>query len=296
MRLETIPAVLIGAALLALTAAILFGVALVLTHRGLRHTNPLHGALVSIPTAASLLWLLSPFAVRLADWNGDAAMIFLGIGALFPASVTVLTFEANRRLGPSVTGTLGSVTPLFAVAWAILFLGEQPTMVQGAAILAVVTGIALIAFDPKRRNIGSRHWPLALPIVAAAIRGLVQAVGKFGLALWPNPFAATFIGYTASSLVVVVAAAILLRKSNPLVLRPAALLWFGLVGLCNGTAVLFLYAALSRGSVVLVAPLVATYPFVTLGISAAMRSVIVTRCLLVGIVLTVVGGIVLVFV
>ena len=286
---------LIGAASLALSAATLFGVALVLTHRGLRHTNPLHGALVSIPTAASLLWLLSPFTVRLADWNGDAALIFLGIGALFPASVTLLTFEANRRLGPSVTGTLGSVTPLFAVAWAILFLGEQPTMVQGAAILAVVAGIALIAFDPKRRNIGSRRWSLALPIVAAAIRGLVQAVGKLGLALWPNPFAAALIGYTASSLVVV-AAVILLRKSNPLILRRAALLWFGLVGLCNGTAVLFLYAALSRGSVVLAAPLVATYPFVTLGISAAMRSIIATRCLLVGIALTVVGSIVLVIV
>jgi drug/metabolite transporter (DMT)-like permease len=39
------------------------------------------------------------------------------------------------------------------------------------------------------------------------------------------------------------------------------------VGLCNGGAVLTLYAALAAGPVALVAPLVATYPLVTLALA-----------------------------
>lgn len=45
-------------------------------------------------------------------------------------------------------------------------------------------------------------------------------------------------------------------------------LWFAGVGLCNGLAVLLLYAALARGPVALVSPLVATYPLVTVAGSA----------------------------
>ena len=45
-------------------------------------------------------------------------------------------------------------------------------------------------------------------------------------------------------------------------------LWFVGTGLCNGMAVLLMYAALARGPVALVSPLVATYPLVTVALSA----------------------------
>ena len=41
------------------------------------------------------------------DWDGwdpRGALIFVLVGLLFPATVTLLTFEANRRMGPSVSG------------------------------------------------------------------------------------------------------------------------------------------------------------------------------------------------
>ena len=41
-------------------------------------------------------------------------------------------------------------------------------------------------------------------------------------------------------------------------------LWFVLIGVLNGLAVLLLYAALANGPVALVAPLAATYPLVTI--------------------------------
>ena len=72
-------------------------------------------------------------------------------------------------------------------------------------------------------------WILLLPIGAACIRGAVQPIIKLGLARWPDPIAAATT-----------------------------------VGLCNGLAVLCMYAALGHGPVIFVAPLVATYPLITL--------------------------------
>ncbi len=87
---------------LALFAAFVFGLALVLTQFGLRHVLPGHGALVSIPNSTVLLWLVAPFLLTWRDFDPRAASIFAGVGLLFPAVVTLLTFEANRQMGPSM--------------------------------------------------------------------------------------------------------------------------------------------------------------------------------------------------
>src|SRR5262245_33673423 len=119
---------------LALVAALCFGTALVLTQFGLRHTSPRRGALVSIPTSTALLWLLAP---ALLSWDGarsDAIAIFLAVGLLFPAGVTLLTFMANRRMGPSVTGALGNLTPLIAIGLAVVLVGEALRPRHGVGI------------------------------------------------------------------------------------------------------------------------------------------------------------------
>ena len=46
--------------------------------------------------------------------------------------------------------------------------------------------------------------------------------------------------------------------------------WFAGVGLANAAAVLLMYAALASGPVALVSPLVATYPLVTVALSALL--------------------------
>ena len=86
----------------AVLAAALFGAALVTTHSGLKHMDALAGARVSIPTATLLFWLGAPF-VDWTAWHWAAAGIYALVGLFFPAAVTLLTFEANRRLGPTRT-------------------------------------------------------------------------------------------------------------------------------------------------------------------------------------------------
>ena len=67
-----------------------------------------------------------------------------------------------------------------------------------------------------------------------------------------------------------------------------------LVGITNGSAVLFLYSALNTAKVISVAPIVATFPLFTLVFSLLFfRREIITRRTLAGIALTV-GGVVLI--
>ena len=109
-------------------------------------------------------------------------------------------------------------------------------------------------------------WALTLLLIAAFIRGLVQPVVKLGLAQWPSPFAATVIGYVISA-TVILSVGIAREGRAVLPSRSSGWQWFVPVGLLNGLSVLLMYAALVRGSVAVVAPLVASYPLATLAFS-----------------------------
>jgi drug/metabolite transporter (DMT)-like permease len=277
------------AILWALCASGFFGLALVLAQFGLRSISPTHGALLTLPSMTALLWAL---AIVFLDWRGAELVgvgSFIAAGVLFPGIVTVLTHEANRRMGPTVAGALGNLAPLFAVPAAAILLGELPRPLQLFGILTIVVGIVLLSFT--RRGSLATSWPfwvVVLPIGAAAIRGLSQSVIKLGLMHWPSPFGAVLLTYTASCLVVT--AIVLLRGDWPSRFRREGVLWFGGVGLANGAAMVSLYQALDRGPVILVAPLVATYPLVTLALSAVIfRAPRRDPILVTGVLLTVIG-------
>lgn len=249
--------------LLALLSATFFGLGLGLTHMGLRRLSPLAGAAVSVPTSTAIFVALSPFTIDFAQWNAASALVFALVGVLYPAAVTLLTFEANRRIGPNLTGALGNLTPLFAVLIASIVLEEIPKPLQLAGIALIAAGLAALFYDPTASR--ARLWTLAvaLPLAAALVRGLTQPVIKLGLEGWPNPFAASLIGYLVSTVVVLTARRLSPERERQTV-RGGGRWWFAAVGVCNGGAVLTMYAALARGTVAQVAPLVACYPLVTL--------------------------------
>lgn len=279
------------AAALAAVAAALFGAALVTTHSGLRYLDAAAGARISIPTATVLFWLIFPFA-ELTGWHLTAAALFGLVGVFFPAAVTMLTFEANRRLGPTVTGTIGSTAPLFAVLGAAVFLAEPlGGRTLGATALIVLGLVALTRpiLDGSRER---RRGGLWLAWLAAVLRALAQVLSKAGLALWPHPYAAALVGYTVSSAAVWSTA---LRGGSPPAFNRIGLAWFALTGTLNGAAVLSLYSALNHGPVSLVSPIAATYPLFTLALSALLlRGERLTGAMMAGVVLTVAGVAVLV--
>ncbi len=255
------------AIVLAFASAFCFGAGLVLTQLGLRHLSPLAGAAIAIPSSTLLLICISPVALAGSTIAWSAVAIFAAVGLLYPGAATLLTFAANRALGPVITGTLGNLAPLFAVALAVVLLGEPLRLAQLGGLVAIVAGVVLLTAGRGAAGARWRSWYLLLPLLAAAIRGFIQPVSKLGLEIWPSPFAASLTSYIVSAIVVVTVA----RLSSGRFVAAApwrGRLWFVGVGLCNGLAVLLLYAALARGPVALVSPLVATYPLVTVAGSA----------------------------
>ena len=258
------------AIILALASALGYGLGLTLTQLGLRDVSPAAGAAISIPTSALLFVAAAPIGLAGTTPVWSALPIFLVVGLVFPAAATLITFEANRRLGPVITGSLGNLAPVFAVLLAFVLLGEPLRLGQMLGLAIILAGVLALTSPGGRAEAGWVSWYLALPLVTAALRGFIQPVIKLGLAVWPSPFAAVLVGYLVSAAVVVTALRLRTGRWRPQA-NARGLAWFAGVGICNGLAVLLMYAALARGPVTIVSPLVATYPLVTVAASALAR-------------------------
>lgn len=277
---------------LALFSTVGFGAGFVLTQFALRWIPPRFGAAFSIPTSTLLFWCLAPFSIHPAEVDLRAAGLFAVVGLLFPAAVTLLNFESNRLMGPNIAGAVGGLAPLFAVLLAVILLGEHLRFWQLCGIAAIAAGVVLMYSGQWQAFVGRRLWLLALPLAAAAIRGFVQPVIKLALERWHNPIAAVVIGYTVSSTVLILAALVPDHRLQQRFDR-RGVLWFAAVGLCNGCAVLSMYAALGRGPVTVVSPLIATYPLVTLLLSVRLLERERVNARLTAAVAITVGGVVL---
>lgn len=278
-----------AAILFAFASAAFLGAAVVTSQLGLRTIDPLSGAAVSVPAFTLLFLLLSPIllAGEPVVWRG--LPIFAAIGLFFPASLTLLAFASNRALGPVITSTLGNLAPLFSVALAVVLLHEPLRPAQLGGLLVAVAGAVIISVT-RPRDLGHwRSWALLLPLAAALVRGVVPPIVKLGLDVWPSPLWACLIGYVMSSLVVLAVQRI--RKGSFLVQAPVSgWLWFAVTGVSNGLATLSMFAAVRHGPITLVSPIVATFPLVTVLLSAIMlKHIEITSRIVGGTLLTVAG-------
>lgn len=251
----------------ACTSAICFGAAVVVSGYGLRTLDARAGAAISIPTATILFVIAAPFTIDTAFASLEAVLIFAGVGLLFPALVTVLTFRSNQELGPVVTSTVSSTAPLFALPAAALLLGEQITPNAAIASLGVAAGVWFLLRRRTAEPLRAPKWSLLLPLSGAMVRGFAQVMAKAGLMLWPNPFAASLIGYLVSTGGVVAADRLTRNVKIP---TAGGSLWFIATGILNGGAVVLMYCALRAAPVSFVAPIIATYPLVTVLLSALL--------------------------
>jgi drug/metabolite transporter (DMT)-like permease len=129
------------AVILALSSTFGFGAAFVLTQVALRWMPPWLGAAFSVPTSTLLFWSLAPFLVDITKADMQAVVLFICVGLLFPATVTLLNFESNRLMGPNIAGAISGLAPVFAVLLALALLGESIHVLQFLGITAIVAGV-----------------------------------------------------------------------------------------------------------------------------------------------------------
>ncbi|HKI98792.1 MAG TPA: DMT family transporter [bacterium] len=273
--------------LLALVAASLFGLQGVLARRALRYVNAQTGAMVSICVAALIFWGLLIWRMEADWWRSPAVWVFASNGLLHPMLSMLLSFEANRRMGATVSATISATTPLFAEAGAVLWLGEGLSGIVLAGTLVIVGGIVVLSWQGGT----ARTWaPFALvfPIGAAMVRAFNHVWGRFGLTLLPAPLFAASLSFAVSGTLSVLAFGV--RTGGlPRHIPRGGLLWGMLSGVCVSAAILCMYTALTTGQVVVVSPVLNTFPLFTLGWALLFRQERLTRRVAAGVVLVVAG-------
>ena len=247
---------------LAMVAASLFGSSMLTSRNGLQYFDSTTGVMISLATTAALFWVLSPFLLPGGFWRLPGFWFFLAMGVMHPFTSMTLSFESTRRLGATVSATVSSVSPLMSALGAVVFLSEVPAPGIVVGTLGVVCGVMVLSWqrqDGRQRLVDPQ---ILLPLATATVRGMAHVVGKIGLSMTPLPLLAGLCTYTVgSTLMIVIKRA---TGTMPPTLRSRGTIWFVVTGIITGCAILLMYSALSRGTVVVVSPLISTYPVFTL--------------------------------
>ena len=277
--------------LLALAAACLFGVATVISKRGLMSVDPQSASLVIIGTVVVLYLATSPLWMRAEDWFTPGFWIFVLNGFMHPFLSMYLALEATARTGPTVAATLSATAPLFASFTAVAFLGESINAWISVGTVATVMGVMTLSWSPRGAGALLRIT-LLFATGAAIVRGLNHTLGKFGLESMPNVFMAGFVSFTVSFCCALLVYR--LRTGTLIVRLPrAGLGYLVATGAVIAGAIVCMYGGLVTGQVVVVSPIIAAYPLFTLLTALMFKQERLSAKLALGVFL-VVGGVALI--
>ncbi|MBL6954787.1 MAG: DMT family transporter [Alphaproteobacteria bacterium] len=276
--------------LLALTSAMLFAVSILVLHQGLRHADSETGSLIQIGATVLCYWLFAPWLVESWYWFTPAALLFALVGLFKPFLSANAALLSVHYLGPTPTSTLASTSPLFAAAFGVFFLGEHLTLPIVLGTMAIMGGSIVLA----QQGGWGRHtswplWALSLPMAAALIRSSGDVLTKFAMLDLPSPYFAGLVSFTVSLIIALLVYGAR-RRSLPKFGKDHGTGWFVLAGVINGVSVYCLNVALKLGEVVVVIPLVAASPLLTLLLSVYLvRRETITRNSLLAVLLVVPG-------
>ena len=263
--------------LLSLLSAFLFALGAQFQSLGLVHMDSRSGAAITISTSAMLYLLVSPFFLNLEYLLEPAILIFVLVGLFRPAVSANLALAGLKFLGPTLSSTLTSTAPLFAVGLGIIFLDEVLNFSIAIGTLVIVLAIMMLAKKDGKISSNWPLWALALPIGAAAIRALAHVLTKVGMEEIPDAYLAGLIGFVVSAIVTLIIHKSR-RESSTISLKNPGTKWFMGASACFSLAVLSLNTALYNGQVIQVIPIVAASPIFTLLLSIGIfRQEVITK-------------------
>lgn len=251
---------------LALTAAALWGLCNHIQRKALDDTDALTGAFLSVGIVALVGWVFAPFYVDWGWWSRPGTLVFMAMGVFFPALGQRFQIASVQAVGPALTASIASFTPVIAVSIGMVFLGEVPDQWIFVGLAMMVAGLILSTYSPRGMKRGWPVWALVLPLGAACVRGISQPGVKHGLQDVPSPLFALLV--TASMSTLVLGAMLWRHHAAGRTRAGTGVRWFLVNGLVNGAGILALNMALSRGTLALVSPLAATVPLWALVLGA----------------------------
>ena len=273
--------------LLSLLSAFLFALGAQFQSMGLLHMDSRSGAAITISTSALFYLLVSPFFLNIEYLVEPAIMIFVLVGLFRPALSANFALAGMKFLGPTLSSTLTSTAPLFAVGLGIIFLDEVLNFSIAIGTLVIVAAIMMLTKKDGKISSNWPLWALALPIGAAAIRALAHVLTKVGMEEIPDAYLAGLVGFVVSAIVTL--AIHKSRRDSPTIsLKNPGTKWFMSASVCFSFAVLSLNTALYHGQVIQVIPIVAASPIFTLLLSIGIfRQEVITKRIILAVFLVV---------
>ena len=281
----------ISAPLLGVLAATLFGISALPAKRGLQFVDAQTGCLITMATTWLICLLLGPLWMRTEDWFTAGFWVFALAGLIHPYLSMYASLEALKRAGTTVAATLAATAPFFSTLGAVVLLGEDLTIVMALATVGIVAGVMVLTFDGRRMARVIRV-ALIFASIAAVIRGSTHVIGKWGLELLPNPFMATFVAFSMGLICMTIF--FRLRHGHlPRNVPTDGVKYFFYSGLCIAFAIISMYGALMLGRVVVISPIIASYPVFTLLSVWAVRAERISGRLVLGVLMVTAGVVVI---
>ncbi len=251
---------------LALISAFLFALGVQFQSIGLAEVNARRGTAISIATSAILYWLVAPVFLVASNWLQPAVLIFALVGLFRPTLSANLAVAGTRYLGPTLSTTLSSTSPLFGAAMGVWWLGEIFTWQIALGTFGILCAVLLLSTGNLKLDSRWPLWALALPVGAAVIRSMAHVLSKIGMDDIPDPYFVGLVGFTVSAIITNLA--LRARPVGPSVSwRTKGPYWFALAGLTMGIAIMSLNTALLNGPVTTVIPIVAASPIFSMLLS-----------------------------
>lgn len=241
------------AILFALFGSFWFASALILINRGVLFIDYFRGLLANLTVNTVFLWLYVFLFIDAIDLWRPVNGIFVAVGIFVPGVARFFIFQSMERLGATISSCLTNAAPLFAIAIAVAFLGEQPTPTNVLGAISIVGGIIALSWKGTTKTWRSRDliFPLAAALLFAARDNLV----RFAVVQITSPATGAAIAVT-TSLLTMSAMYFVFGNRKPLP-RSAkrGLFCFAISGFMNFLSYVLSYTALSLERVSIISPL-----------------------------------------
>ncbi len=240
---------------------------------------------------AVILIPVAIFALKLISWklDRDKRSIFLGLVAgLMGSGGQLILFQA-LRIGPAyIVFPIISLYPVVTIILSVLFLNEKASKRGWFGISLALIAIAILAYQPAENSPAQGYMWLLLASVVFVLWGIQAFIMKFAgdSAKEDSMKAESFVFYTMIGSIVLLPIAISMTDfSKEINWGFSGMYTAGLVQSLNAVGYVFFAYTMRFGKAIIVVPMLALAPVVTVILSLIIYAVIPASIIIVGMVL-----------
>ncbi len=205
----------------------------------------------------------------------QVVVIFALAGILNYSSGRYFVWKSIALIGANRANVVASTQVVYALAIAILALGQAVDLVEGGGIALVLVGILIISLGRTESSLGDPNKGrrgILWGVVGAFLWGISQVLMQVGISLYSNATTATFLVFAASlfGMLPILFMARRYQVVSPFRMDRGSIVMVVIAGILGNFGLYLRFAALQNTTLTVVATVNATNPLITLVLSYAL--------------------------